>query len=397
MKGVLDGIRIIDAGTVLAVPTMTSILSDFGAEVIKVEHPRTGDPVRRYPPHTREGHCLTNKVTNRNKLSLGLDLSVDEGRDVLFDLVANADAITMNYRTSTLQKWRIDYDDLVKVNSNLVVLHLTGFGRTGPYADRPAFSRIVEAYSGLMYATGDPNGRPIPVGAPIADHIAGAYGAFALMLALYHRKNTGQGQLIDISLAEALIRVLEGFYAGYEDVGYVPERSGTANPVIAPHDMYRFADDVWVQIPCSTQTMFERLCRILTLDHLRDDPRFTNNNLRVQNRAELDCELLPAMSRMSSEEFLRLAEVSHVAAARVNTVADLLHDPHAAGRGIFERVMDLGLGRDIVMQSVVPRLSESPGEIRWPGHEAGQDSDAVLTELGYSDARIKALRARGIV
>lgn len=397
MTPVLDGLRIIDAGTVLAVPAMTGILSDFGAEVIKIEHPVTGDPVRRYPPHSAEGHGLTGKVTNRNKHCLGLDLSQPEGRAVLLDLVTEVDAITLNYRLPTLKKWGIDYDDLVAANPEIIVLHMTGFGRTGPYADRPAFSRIIEAYSGLTYATGDPSGRPIPVGAPMADHVAGVYGALSLMLALFHKQRTGRGQLIDLSLAESLIRVLDGFYVGHRETGYVPERSGTANPVIAPHDTYQFADGVWVQVPCSTQRMFERLCTLLDASHLVDDPRFETNGDRVVNRTSLDEELVPRMAALPSDRFLSLALDAGIAAARVNSVADLMADDHAVARGILQEVYDANLGREIVMQSPVPRLSETPGVVRWPGHELGQDTDQVLTWIGYSADRIAELRDRGVI
>ncbi|MDQ6525078.1 CaiB/BaiF CoA-transferase family protein [Nocardioides sp. LHD-245] len=397
MTSVLEGVRIIDAGTVLAVPAMTGILADFGADVVKIEHPTAGDPGRRYPPHSAEGQCLTSKVTNRNKRFLGLDLSRPEGREVLLDLVAGADAITLNYRLSTLRKWGIDYEDLSRVNPGIVVLHMTGFGRTGPYADRPAFSRIVEAYSGLTYATGDRDGRPMPAGAPIADHVAGVYGALSLMLALFHQRTTGRGQLIDLSLAESLIRVLDGYYVGYVETGYVPERSGTANPVIAPHDTYEFADGVWVQLPCSTQNMFERLCSILDLGHLVDDSRFRTNAERVAHRESLDGELVPRFAAMSSERFLALADEAGIAAARVNSAADLLGDEHAVARGILEEVYDENLGRLLQMQAVVPRLSVSPGAIRWPGREMGQDTDTLLAGLGYDAERIRALRDSGVV
>lgn len=397
MTSVLDGVRIIDAGTVLAVPGMTGILSDFGADVIKIEHPTAGDPVRRYPPHTAEGQCLTSKVTNRNKRCLGLDLSRPEGRTILLDLVAEADAITLNYRLPTLRKWGIDYEDLVVANPEIIVLHTTGFGRTGPYADRPAFSRIIEAYSGLTYATGDPTGRPMPVGAPMADHVTGVYGAFSLMLALYHKQQTGRGQLIDLSLAESLIRVLDGFYVGYKETGYVPERSGTANPVIAPHDTYQFADGVWVQVPCSTQSMFERLCALLEASHLVADPRFQTNAERVANRAALDAELVPRLAAMPSARFLSLAVDAGIAAAQVNSVADLINDEHAVARGIFHEVYDANLDRDVLMQGPVPRLSVTPGAVRWPGHELGQDTESILQGIGYSPDRIKELRDHGVI
>lgn len=397
MTSILEGVRIIDAGTVFAAPAMSGILSDFGADVIKIEHPLTGDPGRGYPPHSAEGQSMTSKVTNRNKRTVGLDLSLPEGREVFLDLVAGADAVTMNYRLSTLAKWRIDYDDLVKVNPQIIMLHLTGFGRTGPYAGRPAFSRIVEAYCGLTYATGDPEGRPMPAGAPIADHVSGLFGALSLALALLHKRATGHGQLIDLSLAESLIRVLDGFYSGIPETGYVPGRNGTVNPVIAPHDTYGFADGTWVQVPCSTQNMFERLCAILALPHLVEDPRFLTNAARVEHRRELDAELIARFAGMTGAEFLERAEEAGVAASQVNSAADLIADEHATARGIFERVFDPGLGRDILMQGVVPRLSDSPGRIRWPGRETGEDTDAVLAELGYAAERIEALRTRGVI
>lgn len=231
----------------------------------------------------------------------------------------------------------------------------------------------------------------------MADHVAGVYGALSLMLALFHKQRTGRGQLIDLSLAESLIRVLDGFYVGHRETGYVPERSGTANPVIAPHDTYQFADGVWVQVPCSTQRMFERLCTLLDASHLVDDPRFETNGDRVVNRTSLDEELVPRMAALPSDRFLSLALDAGIAAARVNSVADLMADDHAVARGILQEVYDANLGREIVMQSPVPRLSETPGVVRWPGHELGQDTDQVLTWIGYSADRIAELRDRGVI
>lgn len=397
MSQVLEGIRIIDAGTVLASPGLCGLLGDFGAEVIKIEQPGDGDPLRRYPPHV-EGQSLTSKVTNRNKYSVTLNLRDERGRELFRGMVATADAVVLNYRLPTLRRWSLDYEQLSAVKPDIVMLHLTGYGRTGPYADRPGFARIAEAYVGLTYMTGYPDRDPIPAGYAVADAMGAAYGAFSLMLALYHRKATGAGQLVDLALHESMMRVLDGLYVGYDQADRVPEREGSINSGIAPHDIYQTADGAFVALPVSTQNMFERLCRAIGEPGLSDDPRFATNIDRVRHRAELDEFIVPFIRSRNAADFLALTEAAGVAAARINNVRDFMADRHANERGSITSVWDPNLGKNIRMQGAFPVLSQTPGRINWPGREPGQDNDFVYRSiLGLDEQKLTELAREGVI
>lgn len=394
---VLEGVRIVDAGTVLAAPGMSALLADFGADVVKVEQPGAGDPLRRFPPHV-DGQCLTSKVTNRNKRSVTIDLGSAAGRDLFLGLVRQADAVVMNYRPATLRRWRLDYDDLVAVKPDLAFLHLTGFGRDGPYAERPGFARVIEAFVGLTHATGDPEGPPRFVGYAIGDAVGAVYGAFSLMLAIHHQRMTGQGQLVDLALYESLMRVLDGWYVGADVVGRVPGRVGNSNPNVVPNNLYRTGDGNWVALPVSTPNMFERLCKVLDLEHLLRDERFATNPARVENRQELDAHITRQLAGFALDDFLAQAVAAGVAAGPVNDVAMFLDDEHVRARGSVTSVRDGNLDRDIRMQAAVPKMSATPGSVRWPGHEAGQDNEDVFHDwLGLDDDQLRQLRAEGVI
>lgn len=395
--GPLAGVRVLDASTILAGPLSAALLGDFGADVIKVEQPGQGDPSRRFPP-SKKGQAVTSKVTNRNKRSVAIDLHNEQGRALFRDLVANCDAVVVNFRPGTLKKWRIDYDDLCKVREDLVMLHLTGFGRTGPYRDRPGFARIAEAYAGLTFMTGFPDGPPMFAGYAVGDGLAGVYGAFSLMLALYERKTSGLGQLIDLALYEPTMRILESLIIGYSATGLVAQRVGNLNPHVAPSDIYRTADERWIAIPSSTPNMYERLCRAVGRPDLIDDERFVSNALRVDNQALLDRELRPAIEKFKSDELLALLENAGVAAGPINSVADLVQDEHSWARGSLIRVPDANLGEDLTMQGVFPKLSRTPGAVRSAGREPGQDTQQVLADiLGLTEGDILRLVADGAV
>lgn len=394
---ILEGVRIVDAGTLLAAPGAAALLGDFGAEVIKIEQPGSGDPLRQLPPFA-EGQNLTSKVTNRNKYSCTLDLGRARGRELFLRLIAASDAVVTNFRPPTLRRWDIDYDALTAVNPQLVMLHLSGFGRTGPYADRPAFARVVEAYTGLTYMTGHRDRPPLPSGYPIADALGTAFGAFSLMLALYHKRVTGQGQLVDLSLYEALAKSLDHVYIGYDQTGEIAERAGSVNPVAAPHDVYCFGDGTYVQLPVTTQNMFDRLCGILEHPELAEDPRFRTNADRVANRAALDAILVPLFKTMDSGTFLKAARAAGIAANRINNARDFVADAHVRERGTIAAVHDTNLGRDLLFQGVFPKLSKTPGRIDWPGHELGQDNTYVYEHLlGLTPQETAQLHADNII
>ena len=393
----LTGMRVIDASTILAGPLAAALLGDFGAEVIKVEQTFVGDPVRRYPPSV-DGQAIGSKVTNRNKRSIGIDFHMQEGRALFRRLVAEADAVVVNFRPETLAKWEIDYEDLTSASDRLVMLHLTGFGRTGPYRDRPGFARIAEAYAGLTYITGFPEGPPMFAGYAVGDGLAGVYGAFSLMLALFERQISGKGQLIDLALYEPTLKILENLVISYSATGKIAERVGNLNKSVAPSDIYRTSDGKWVAIPSSTPNMYARLCEALGRRDLVEDPRFVDNSSRVENQVALDAELRPEIERRSCGDLLSLLDRAGVAAGPVNTVEDLVGDEHVWDRGSLQRVFDPNLEREFVVQGVFPKLSRTPGRIQFLGHEAGQDTVEILRSvLNCDDAEVKELLKIGAV
>lgn len=393
----MEGIRIIDASTVLAAPGASSLLADFGAEVIKVEQPITGDPVRRYPPHI-DGQSLGSKVTNRNKLSVTLNLNDERGQEVLRKLVGVSDAVVANFRTPTMKKWGIDYDQLVKVKSDIIVLHLTGFGRTGPYSERPGFARVAEAFVGLTHMSGYPDRGPMFAGYALGDGIGAIYGAFSLMLALYNKKITGQGQLADLALYEPIMRILDSLYISYDQTGEIPGRVGTINPTVSPSDIYQTQDQQWVVLPVSTQTMFARMCEVIGHPEIPKDPRFATNGQRVIHREALDNFIVPFIKSKTLEEFLNICNSADIAAGPVNNVKQAMEDRHLRERSSFETIWDENLKCHVQMQGVFPKLSRTPGSIRWPGHEPGQDNDYVYQNiLGFDESKIGKMKHDGII
>ncbi|GAC1418057.1 MAG: CoA transferase [Candidatus Velthaea sp.] len=380
---VLAGITVIDMSTILAAPLAASLLGDFGAHVIKIEHPETGDPVRAYPPQ-KHGVSLQNKVVNRNKRSVAADLNTPEGRDIVRRLVPSADIVVTNFRLETLQKWQLDYDDLRALNESLIVLHVTGFGRTGPYKNRPGFARVAEAFSGLAYMTGFPDRPPLFAGYPIADGIGGIFGAYSILLALVHRMNTGKGQLVEFGLYEPILKLMEGLVVGYDQAGRIPERAGTHNREVAPNDVYQCSDGEWVVLPASTQRMFERLCEAMGSPELALDPRFRTNLDRVGHRAELDEYVRAYFGVRTAAQAAEHLQALGVACTTVNSVRDVIGDVHVRERGGLIRVHDTELDADVLLQNVLPIMSESPGSIRHLGEALGTSTQDVLAELAQT-------------
>ena len=389
--GILDGIRVIDASTILAAPLIANLLGDFGAEIIKVEQPGIGD-------HTRRMYSNTWKVTGRKKKSVTLDFNREEGTNLFYKLVEQADVVITNFRPETLQKWKIDYHDLLKIKSDIVMLHFSAFGRNGPYKEKPGFARVAESFSGLTYMTGYPDRKPIFSGYPIADAMGGTYGAFSIMLGIYHYKMTGKGQLIDLSLYEPMIRVMENYIVDYDLEGKIKEREGTHNPSVAPNDIYDTKDNSWIVIPASTQNVFKRLMEAIKKPELIDDPRFLTNELRIENRKELDNYINNFFSKYTLDELSEIMEKNKVAYGRVNSVADLFKDPHIKERDNLISVFDYELNQDITMQGIVPKLSDNPGEVKWAGPPLGWHNDEIYKGLlKLSDSNIKNLESLGVI
>ncbi|MFE4707897.1 CaiB/BaiF CoA transferase family protein [Peribacillus simplex] len=390
-NSILDGIRVLDVSSVLAAPLASNLLGDFGAEVIKIEQPEKGDASRNWGTNTW-------KVTNRNKKCITLDLHKEEAVEVFYQLVEKSDIVVTNFRPETLRKWRIDYEDLVKVKPNIVMMHFSAFGRNGPLAEKPGFARVAEGFSGLMNITGHPNEKPIPSGFAIADGLGGVYAAFSIMLALYHFKQTGEGQLIDLSLYEPLFRVMEDFIVDYDTKGKVRERVGTHNPGVAPNDLYVTKDDRWIIIPASTDNMFKRLMNAIGHPELVDDKRFLTNELRVKHREDLDKYLIDFFSSHEYEELVVILTSFKVAHGAVYSVADIIKDPQYIERENLLSIFDDQLKKNVTVQGIVPKMSKTPGTVKWLCPEVGAHNNEIYEQLlGLNRKKLSELKNANII
>jgi len=396
-QGPLKGLRIVDISTVVAGPFAAGLLGDYGAEIVKVEMPGVGDSLRALAPH-KDGVPLWWKVTNRNKKGVTLDLRLPEGRDLFAKLVADADVLVENFRPGTLDGWGITRAWLQGLNPRLTILRVTGFGQDGPYAGRPGFARIFEAMSGFTQICGEEDGRPLHLGYPISDAVAGLFGALGILAALHDlaQHPERRGQEIDCSATEAMMRTLEFLAIEYDQLGAVRTRSGNRSQYAAPGNVYRTADDKWASIAASTQSIFVRLCAALDLKHLLEDPRFALNPARVKNYRELDEIVGTAIGRLTLAELRENFTRHEVGFSPIYDIADVFSDPQFAARQAIVSVPDGELG-SVRMQGVVPRFSETPGAVRHAGPAMGQHNEEVYGGLGLSAAEIAALRARKVI
>lgn len=392
----LAGVRVLDIATMAAAPWAATYLAEFGADVIKVEMPVTGDHTRRWGT-TKQGVGLFWKSMSRNKRSITLNLGKPRGAEVFKRLVADVDVIIENFRPGTLERWGIGYDVLREINPRLVLLRVTGFGQTGPYARRPGFGTLAESLTGFAYLNGHPGGPPTLPNMPLADGAAGITGAFAVMVALYYRDaRGGVGQMIDLSLCEPLLRLLEPTFLDYDQFGIARGRIGNRSDHVAPRNSYECSDGRWVSVSASAQPIFERLMEVIGRPELREDPRFSVNNARLANVVELD-EIIGAwMRRHSRDEALSLLEAGEVAAAPIYDVPDIFADPHFRARESFIRIADPDL-EAISLVNVVPRFSETPGRVCATGPALGEHNLEVYEQLGYSSEELDTLRRDGII
>ncbi|MEK7444456.1 MAG: CoA transferase [candidate division NC10 bacterium] len=386
----LSGIRVADISNFLAAPMASMFLGDYGAEVVKVEHPSRGDEMRFWGEN-KKGVGLYYKVINRNKKSVTADLRTPIGVEIVKRLVRTADVVIENYRPGTLEKWGLGYDVLSEVNPRLVMLRITGFGQTGPYSHKPGFGTLAEAFAGAAHITGFPDRPPLLPAFGLGDSTAGLAGAFLTMVALFEReRHGGRGQVVEFAIYEPLLTLLGPQVVNYDQLGLVQERSGSRLPFTAPRNTYRTRDGKWVAIAGSAQSIFERICRALERPELIADPRFRDNRIRMENAAELDAELQSAIERFDLDALIRRFEQHEAAVAPVNTVAQIFADPHYAARQNITAVPDEELGGPLRMQNVVGNFSRTPGAIRRAGPRLGEHNREVLVEeLGFSEAELK--------
>ena len=384
----LDGVKVIEVANFLAGPVCSMFLADFGADVIKVERPDTGDELR-YWGNDRDGVGLMYKMVNRNKQSVTADLRTSLGVEIVKRLVADADILVENFRKGTLERWGLGYDVLSAINPGLIMVRVTGFGQTGPNSHRPGFGTLAEGYSGYAYVTGYADRPPLLPGFGLADDSAGLMGAFLSMVALQEKRRSGQGQVIDLAIYEPLFTLLGPQVVDFDQLGIVQERNGSRLPFTAPRNTYRTRDDRWVSISGSAQSTFERMCHALEVPELIGDPRFLDNRMRIQNSVALDDALQDAIQKHDRDDLLALFDSFDAAVAPCNSIAEIFEDPHFQARENIVAVDDSELDGPIRMQNVVGKFSRTPGRIRHAGPRLGADNRAILVEqLGFGEAEL---------
>ena len=393
--GALRGVRVIEMGQLIAGPFAGKTLGEFGADVIKIEAPGSGDPLRNWRM-IKEGTSVWWQVQSRNKRSIALDLRSAEGQDIARKLIAEADVLIENFRPGTLEGWGMGWEALSAINPGLVMLRISGYGQTGPYRDLPGFGAIGEAMGGLRHLTGEPDRVPVRCGVSIGDTLAALHGTIGVLTALYHRKvNGGKGQVIDVALHEAVFNVMESLLPEYSAFGAVREAAGSALPGIAPSNAYR-CNDGYVLIAGNGDSIFKRLMTVIGRDDLAHDPALADNAGRVVRVAEIDAAISVWTATRPMTEVLALLGGARVPAGKVYTAKDIAEDPHYRARDMIlaQSTRD---GYDLEVPGVVPKLLGTPGSVRTSAPGLGDDTDGVLRELGLSEPDIAALRDKGVV
>ena len=396
--GPLRNLRVLDAGTMIAGPLAATHMADFGADVIKIELPEVGDSMRHWAP-MKDERSLWWKVIARNKRLVTLKLSTPEGQKLFKRLAASSDIVIENYRPGTFERWGLSYEELKKVNPRIVLVRVSGFGQTGPYAHRGGYGTVAEAFSGVPSFTGFPDRPPTLPGFPLADSTAATFAAMAAMFAIYSRDQGGAdcGQEIDVSLYEPLFRLVEAQTIGFDQLGIVKQRIGNRLAEDAPRNTYQTRDGRWIAISASSQRTFERLAVAMDMPELTTDPRYADNASRCDNADPLDAAIADWCAARDYQEILELFDAANVVAGPILDIRDIFDDPHYQARQNIVSVPDEDFG-SVRMQSVVPNFSQTPGRVTWAGGRLGRDNLAIYgDELGLDEREIRSLEAAGIV
>lgn len=392
----LQGVRVIEIGTLIAGPYAASLLAQFGAEVIKIESPVDGDPLRKWRK-LHKGTSLWWYSQSRNKKSVTVNLKAEKGQQIVRDLVQDADIVIENFRPGALDGWGLGWDDLSRINPKLIMVRVSGYGQSGPYRERPGFAAIAESMGGLRYLAGYPDRPPVRVGVSIGDTLASLYGVIGALMAMYHLKvNGGKGQFIDVALYEAVFGVMESLIPEFSGFGHIRERTGSSLPGISPSNTYLCKDGRYVIIAGNSDSIFKRLMHTIDRDDLAEDPKLARNDGRAQNNEMLDDAITDWTTQYDLEHVLKVLEEAAVPSGRIYTAADIYEDPHYRARDMIER-STLPDGQPIDIPGIVPKLSETPGETKWLGPALGQHTEEVLASLGIKGAALEELRKQGVV
>ena len=396
-QGPLSGLRVIEMGSLIAGPFCGQVLGDFGAEVIKLEDPKVGDPMRQWGRSKPKGLSPWWPVIGRNKKSVTVDLRTNEGRDIARALIAKADVVVENFRPGTLEKWGMGYEALAKTNPGLVMARVSGFGQTGPYSSRAGYALVGEAMGGLRHITGEPDRNPARAGISIGDSLSGLNAALGVMMALHARQRTGKGQVVDAAIYESVLTVMENLITEYDLTGYVRERSGAVLPGIAPSNVYPTKSGELVLIGANQDTLFRRLCDLMGRPDLADDVRYRDHAARGAHQGELDARIAAWTADQVIEDLLPKLEAAGLATGRIYRAPDMIEDPQFVARESIVTVPHPVFGQ-IKMQNAFPKLTETPGSVRWPGPTLGEHTDAVLAEVvGMSGEKLAELRKAGVL
>ena len=394
----LEGVRVVEMGSLLAGPFCGQLLADFGAEVIKVEPPGKGDPMREWGRHRKEGHTLWWPIIARNKKSVTLNLREGEGQELARRLISGADVVVENFRPGTLERWGLGYGDLSRDNPGLVMVRVSGYGQTGPYRDQAGFGSIGEAMGGIRHVTGFPDRPPPRVGISLGDSLAATFGALGAVTSLFNREtNGGRGQVVDVAIYEAVLALMESTIPEYALTGHIRGRTGAILPFVAPSNTYPTKEGDYIVIGANADTVFGRFAKAVGHPEWAESERYATHHARGENQEELDGMISDWTGQRTAEEVLEAMKGAGVPAGKLFTAEDMLSDEQYAAREDIVEVEDPDIG-PFPMQNVVPRLSETPGEVRWTGPKLGQHNQEIYGEvLGMGEEELDALRDRGIV
>jgi formyl-CoA transferase len=393
--GPLAGLKVLEMGQLIAGPFAAKTLGDFGADVIKIEPPGAGDPLRKWRM-LKDGTSVWWQVQSRNKRSVALDLKEPAAQDIVRKLAAECDVVIENFRPGAMEGWGLGPEDLLRLNPGLIMLRISGYGQTGPYRDRPGFGVVAEAMSGLRHLTGEPGRVPVRVGVSIGDTLASLHGVIGILMALHHRRATGKGQVVDVALYEAVFNCMESLLPEYSAFGAVRGPAGSAMPGIAPTNAYLCADGGYALIAGNGDSIFKRLMGCIGRPDLAADAGLAGNAGRVERVGELDAAIGAWTAARPVGEVLAALDAASVPAGRIYTVADISADPHYRAREMISQVA-MEDGSTLEVPGIVPKLSLTPGGHRRNAPRLGQDTDEVLREIGLTPEQIAAMRAKGIV